>query len=83
MASTLPISIAKDFAGLISVVLDLLDEVLDAVRGRLEQILRAADRKTLVAAAPRAIEKMADDFHPRSKRARYPTRHTLYWDRQV
>lgn len=82
VASTLPHGIAKDFAKLISAVLDLLDEVLDPVRGRLEQVLRTADREALVAAAPRAIDKMADDFHPRSKRARYPPGHTLYWDRE-
>lgn len=82
VASTLPDSIAKDFARLISAVLDLLDEVLDPVRGRLEQLLRTADREALVAAAPRAIDKMAYDFQPRSKRARYPTGPTFYWDRE-
>lgn len=82
VASTLPDSIAEDFARLIEVVLDLLDEVLDPIRGRLEQLLRTADPETLVAAAPRGIDKMAFDFQPRSKRARYPTRHTLYWDRK-
>ena len=82
VASTLPDSIAKDFARLISAVLDLLDEVLDPVRGRLEQLLRTADREALVAAAPRAIDKKADDFQPRSKRTRFPTGHTFYWDRE-
>ena len=82
VASTLPDTIAKDFARLISAVLDLLEEVLDPVRGRLEQLLRTADREALVAVAPRAIDKMADDFQPRSKRARYPTGHTFYWDRE-
>ena len=82
VASTLPDSIAEDFARLIEAVLDLLDEVLDPVRRGLEQRLRTADPETLVAAAPRGIDKMASDFQPRSKRARYPTRHTLYWDRK-
>jgi hypothetical protein len=82
VASTLPISIVNDFATLVCAVLDLLDDVLDPVRRRLEQVLRTADPEALVAAAPRGIEKMADDFRPRSKRARYPTAHTLYWDRE-
>lgn len=82
VASTLPDSVAKDFAKLISAVLDLLDEVLDPVRGRLEQVLRTADREAIVDATPRAIDKVADDFEPRSKRARYPTEHTLYWNRE-
>lgn len=80
VAGTLPDTIAKDFARLISAVLDLLEEVLDPVRGSLEQNLRAADREALVTVAPRAIDKMADEFQPRSKRARYPTEHTFYWD---
>jgi hypothetical protein len=82
VASTLPDSIGKDFARLISAVLDLLDEVLAPVRERLEEVLRATDPEALTAAPPRAIDKMADDFRPRSKRARYPTAHTLYWDRE-
>ena len=81
VASTLPDSIAQNFARLIEVVLDLLDEVLDPIRGRLEELLRTADPETLVA-APRGIDKMAYDFQPRSKRAPYPTRHPLYWDRK-
>jgi hypothetical protein len=82
VASTLPISVAKDFARLISAVLDLLDEVLGPVRERLEEVLRATGPDALTAAAPRAIDKMADEFRPRSKRARYPTAHTFYWDRE-
>jgi hypothetical protein len=82
VASTLPDSVAEGFAKLINAVWDLLDEVLDPVRGRLEQVLRTADREALVSAAPRAIDKMADNFEPRSKRARYPTEHTLYWNRE-
>ena len=82
VVSTLPDSVANEFAKLISVLLDLLDEVLDPVRGRLEKVIRTADREALVAATPRAVDKMADDFEPRSKRARYPTGHTLYWNRE-
>ena len=82
VASTLPDSIAKDFEALIDAVLDLLDEVLAPVRERLEETLRATDPEALDVAPPAAIDKMADDFHPRSKRARYPTSHTFYWDRQ-
>jgi hypothetical protein len=83
VASTLPDSIAKDFARLISAALDLLDEVLAPIRGRLEQALRTADREALVAAPPQVIGKMADEFQPRSKRARYPAGHTVYWDREA
>lgn len=81
LVSTLPPSIAKDFAILISTVMDLIDEVLDPVRRRLEQLLRAADRDALVAAPPLVIEAMADAFQPRSKRPRHPNGHTIYWDR--
>lgn len=82
VSSTLPDSIARDFAGLIGAVLDLLEDVIDPVRGRLEEVLRTVDAESLIAAGPRAIDKMADDFRPRSKRARYPTSHTFYWDRE-
>ena len=82
VASTLPDSIAKEIAKLISAAPSLLDEVLDPVRERLERALRTADPETLVAAAPRAINKEASEFQPRSKRARYPTEHTFYWDRR-
>jgi hypothetical protein len=82
VASTLPDTIAKDFSRLISAVLDLLDEVLAPVRERVEEVLRATDPEALIAAAPRGIDKMADDFRPRSKRARYPIAHTVYWDRE-
>ena len=82
VASTLPDSIAKDFAMLISAVLDLLGEVLAPVRERLEEVLRNTDPEALTAAAPRMVDKIADDFRPRSKRARYPIAHTVYWDRE-
>lgn len=82
VTNTLPDSVARDFAGLISAVLHLLEDVIDPVRGRLEEVLRTADKETLLAAEPRGIDRMAEDFRSRSKRARYPTSHTLYWDRE-
>lgn len=82
VASTLPDSIAEDFARLIRTVLELLDDALDPVRGRLEQVLRTTAPEALVAAPPRAIDKFASQFDPRSKRGPYPTAYTFHWDRQ-
>ena len=80
---TLPDSIVKDFATLISTMLDLLDDVLAPLRARLEESVRATTPGALSPVPPLAIHKLADDFQPRSKRPPYPVAQTFYWDREA
>ena len=62
---------------------DSLDEAITPVRRRLENQLRAADRRRMakIGIKPQSLDKLAEEFAPRSKRSAYPTGHTFYWDR--
>jgi hypothetical protein len=79
--STLPSSVARDFKSLIEAVQELLDEAIEPIRGRLESDLRRADRTQLLADATLAtIDRLAADFDPNTRRAKYPAAQTFYWD---
>lgn len=76
-----PDQMVLEFRGLIDNMERRLDEVLEPVRASLVQTLEGVDRSQLEAAARPEIQEMwAHEFDPKSKRARYPTGHTVYWD---
>lgn len=77
----LPDRTVLEFRRLIDEMESRLDEVLEPVRAGLMKNLAGVDRSQLEAAAgPEIQEKWASEFNPRTKRARYPTGHTVYWD---
>ena len=58
-----------------------LDEVLEPVRANLMKTLARVDPSQLIAAtAPAVREKWAHEFNAKTRRAPYPTGHTVYWD---
>ena len=76
-----PDRMVLEFRGLIDNMEGRLDDVLEPVRASLLQTLAGVDRSQLAAAArPEIQEKWAHEFNPRTKRARYPTGHTVYWN---
>jgi hypothetical protein len=57
-----------------------LDEAFEPVRASLTKTMAGMDPSQLRAAAgPEIQEKWAHEFSARSKRAPYPTSHTIYW----
>lgn len=79
VVSPLPPLVVRQFRTLATTMEALLDVVLFPIRERLKDNLRATDRTDLVD-LPRPIEKLAEEFNPKSTRHSYPTSHTLYWD---
>lgn len=70
-----------EFKALIDVMERRLDEVSEPVRVRLMTALTEMGRDQLAAAPqPNIHEKWASEFTSRTKRSRYPTGHTVYWD---
>ena len=77
----LPDRTVLEFRGLIDDMERRLDEVLEPVRASLMKTLAGVDRSQLEAALrPEIQEKWAHEFNPRTKRARYPIGHTVYWE---
>lgn len=77
----LPISVVQEFRALVDVMESRLDDAIEPVRAGLMKSLAGMNRSQLEdAAAPRVQEKWAHEFEPKSKRAKYPTGHTVYWD---
>lgn len=77
----LPKRVVLEFRGLIDEMERRLDEVLEPVRSSLMTTLEKVDRRYLEAVAgPEIQEKWAHEFNPKTKRGRYPTGHTVYWD---
>jgi hypothetical protein len=71
----------REFRGLVGEMERRLDEVLEPLRASLMKMLAGVDTNQLRAAAgPEIQEKWAHEFSTRSKRAPYPTGHTVYWD---
>lgn len=84
MSSTLPIAVTQRFRILVEAMIDQLDQAIEPIRTRLEDGLRQINPDALLAGArPTVLTKAAEDFEPRSKRTRYPTRQTLYWDQNA
>lgn len=84
MTSTLPIAVTQRFQTLVEAMIDQLDQAIEPIRTRLEAGLRKTHPDALLAGArPTVLTMAADDFEPRSKRTRYPTRQALYWDQNV
>ena len=81
---TLPWLGVHRFQTLVETMTDLLDEVIHPVRTRLAAALRGVSYEALLAAPrPTVLERLADDFEPRSKRPPYPRSLTLYWAAQT
>jgi hypothetical protein len=77
----LPNHMVHEFKGLVDVMERRLDEAIEPVRASLMKRLARMDRSRLEAAmGPQIQEKWAHEFDPKTKRARYPTGHTVYWD---
>ena len=75
-----PPPVVLEFRGLMEEMERRLDDALEPVRASLMKALDGMDRSQLRAAAkPEIQEKWAHEFNPRTKRARYPTGHTVYW----
>lgn len=84
MTSTLPIAVTQRFRILVEAMIDQLDQAIEPIRTRLEDGLRQIKPDALLAGArPTVLARAADEFEPRSKRTRYPTRQTLYWDQNA
>lgn len=75
-----PAPVVLKFGGLIEEMERRLDEVLEPIRASLMNALtRTAPSQLRAAARPEIQEKWAHEFNPRTKRAPYPTGHTVYW----
>lgn len=84
MTSTLPIAVTQRFRILVEAMIDQLDLAIEPIRTRLEDHLRQSNPDALLTGArPTVLTRAADDFEPRSKRTRYPTRQTLFWDQNA
>ncbi|KQZ70790.1 hypothetical protein [Nocardioides sp. Root151] len=76
-----PAQMVLEFRGLIEEMERRLDDVLEPVRASLMKALIGVDPSQLRdAAGPEIQEKWAHEFNARTKRAPYPTGHTVYWD---
>lgn len=77
----LPDRVVLEFYALIDVMERRLDEVLEPVRASLMKRLAGMDRSQLEAAVrPEIQERWAHEFNPKTRRSRYPTGHTVYWE---
>ncbi|MBY9074237.1 hypothetical protein K1X13_05315 [Nocardioides sp. WL0053] len=77
----LPNRAVREFQALIDVMERRLDGVIEPVRHRLMKKLAEMERSRVEAAVrPDITEKWAHEFNPKTKRPRYPTGHTVYWD---
>jgi hypothetical protein len=77
----LPQSIVREFRALIDVLECRLDGVIEPVRARLKRVLTEMDETSLKTAwKPEILEKMVQEFEPKTKRSAYPTGHSVYWD---
>ena len=82
--SSLPMLVLQKFRTLIAAIEERLDVVIEPVRARLASELGQSDlEKMLASSRPLVLEKFAEDFNPRTKRAPYPTGHTLYCNREA
>lgn len=76
-----PARMVLEFRDLVEEMERRLDEVLQPVRATLMETLAGMDPNQLRAATgPEIQEKWAREFNPRTRRAPYPTGHTVYWD---
>ena len=77
----LPNRVVREFQALLDVMERRLDGAIEPVRHRLMKKLAEMDRSRVEAAVrPDITEKWAHEFNPKTKRPRYPTGHTVYWD---
>ena len=84
MAATIlvpaPQRLMLEFLTLVETVGNLLDQAIEPVREQLKNSLALMDRADIEAIAkPEILHKQALDFDPKTKRARYPNGHTIYW----
>jgi hypothetical protein len=76
-----PARMVLEFRVLIEEMERRLDEVLEPVRANLMKTLTGVDPSQLIAATgPEVQEKWAHEFNAKTRRAPYPTGHTVYWD---
>lgn len=81
VTSSLPLPLVEKFRTLVAVMEELLDVVIQPVRARLQDDLRAMDpRERAGSAPPTVLERLALEFEPRTKRPPYPTSHTIFWE---
>lgn len=80
-SQTLPPPVVRRFRELVDVVDDLLFEMIEPVRQRLIEQLRASNRAGMLAsgARPTVINVTDADFNPQTKRLPYPTSNKLHW----
>ena len=77
----LPDRTVHEFRRLIDAMESRLDEVVEAVRASFMKTIAGSDRSQLEAAdGPEVQARWVHEFNPRTKRARYPTGHTVYWN---
>lgn len=77
----LPNRVVREFQALLDVMERRLDGAIEPVRHRLMKKLAEMDRSRVdTAVRPDITEKWAHEFNPKTKRPRYPTGHTVYWD---
>ena len=77
----LPNRVVREFQALLDVMERRLDGAIEPVRHRLMKKLAEMDRSRVeTAVGPDITEKWAHKFNPKTKRPRYPTGHTVYWD---
>jgi hypothetical protein len=78
----LPDRLVLQFRDLIDAMENRLHEVLEPVRATLINTLTEMDADQLLASAgPEIQARWAHEFNAKSKRARYPTGHAVYWNR--
>lgn len=81
VTSSLPRPVVRRFRTLVVAMEELLDGAILPIRARLEDRMRKADPRDLVAQPlPEVVEKFADEFNPRTKRPPYSKSHTIYWE---
>ena len=79
-----PGHIVREFRTLVETAELLLDEAIEPVRNRLRNSLAEMNQADIDGhAKPEILDKWALEFDPKTKRAPYPTGHTLYWEREA
>jgi hypothetical protein len=79
-----PTQVIRDFLALVETAAHLLDQAIEPVRERLRNSLAEMDQIDIASLAnPEILEKWALEFDPKTKRARYPTGHTVYWEHEA
>ncbi|WP_165391210.1 hypothetical protein [Agromyces ramosus] len=81
LGQPLPWTIVEDFRRLVDRLLDLLHEMIEDLRVRLEADIRLMSGRTQIPAEAPFVAALDRDFTARTQRQPYPLRQTLYWSR--